>query len=539
MFPVRLATCNLHGENTRAGITGLIEHISFKQFISTAPIRHDISQPEIWIESGGLSLGPVKAEAAMALPNQDFQYIQHQFLTNHDASSKRLWFLWPPSSLDTPSMVVGKCGCIGGCTFFGANKNGVDFFHPKKYHEVTPTAVFKVSPEGMDPGFGQSLLHKNRLVFDLGKSGGWLSPNKEFTFTRGYMSDLTSPETPGTSITVIEECLADKNRLHPGIPSDLPPVPVRSPPAAGSPTFESQSSSVTSPSDIIVSDSSMNPFDTIKSTDPAVLKDTERLFQEESQRKSARSTSLSSSSSPPPFSPTLRSSIARSPSSRSSVQSPHSSTHSGSPGQPPGRHRSRFDTGRQTSIVSLDSETYFSAEEDSLSSSDPAFPTLQHPSSPEINSLESDTGTLGKEKKSPPLYMNKSDTSQADETVIERKLSQADATLTDRKSSLSSDSTLSYLSADTDPDETMSGGMPEEFSMVDLHSQVSKLEASVGHVLLFRLLLRLSNFTKLSSFAETNDIIFKVIVLNSGAECDHQVSGAVTMLHQSHDPVTV
>lgn len=462
---MRLATCNLHGDNTRAGITGLIEHISLKQFISTAPIRHDTSQPEMWIESGGVSLGPIKAEAAMALPNQDFHYIQHQFLTVHDLASKRLWFLWPPGSLETPNLVLGKCGCIGGCAFFGANKNGVEFFNPRKHHDVTPTAVFKVSPEGMDPGFGQSLLHKNRLVFDVGKSIGWLSPNKEFTFTRGYMSDIATPDTPGTSITVIEECLANKNSLQPGRLSDTSPIPARSPKAAGTPTIESQSSSSmanTSPTDTIVSDSNTtNPFDTIKSTDSSVLRDTESLSQEDSQRKSVRSISISSSSSPPPFSPSLRSFMVHSPSSRSSARSP-TSVHSGSPVQLYGRHGQRFDPGRQTSIVSLDSEMYFSAEEDALSSSDPAVATMKQSPVLDEQSPDGESQAWSKGDQSPSLYMNNSDMSQKDATVIERK------------ESSSSHSTLSYLSIDSDPDDTLSGVMPEEFSMVDLHSQVQK-----------------------------------------------------------------
>ena len=466
VFPVRLATCNLHGDNTRAGITGLIEHISFKQFISTAPIRHDLSQPETWIESGGLSLGPIKAEAAMALPNPDFINIQHQFLILHDTISKRLWFLWPPSSLDTPSLVLGKCGCIGGCAFFGANKNGVDFFHPKKQHDVTPTAVFKVSPEGMDPGFGQSLLHKNKLVFEVGKSNGKLSPGTEFNFTRGYMSDVATPDTPGTSITVIEECPTNKNTLHPGRSTDPPPIPERSPAAVThSPTLECRSTSTstmtsTSPTDGVVSDANiMNPFNTIKSTDPAVLRDTEHLAREDSQRKSARSISLSSSS-PPPFSPSLRSSIVHSPSSRSSVHSP-SSAHSGSPVQMTGRHSHRNDPGRQTSIVSLDSEMYFSAEEDASSSSESGFPVTPQSPFPDVHSGSSDSPNLSKGDKSPSLYMNNSDVSQVDATVVEM-----------RSDSTSSDSTLSYLSIDTDVDDTLSGGIPEEFSMVDLHSQV-------------------------------------------------------------------
>ncbi|XP_053399583.1 bridge-like lipid transfer protein family member 1 isoform X2 [Mercenaria mercenaria] len=459
VFPVRLATCNLHGENTRAGITGLVEHISLKQYISTGPIRHDTSQPEVWIESGGISLGPIKAEAAMALPNQDFHALQNEFLLTHDGSSMRLWFLWPEDTLKVPSIVIGKCGCIGGCTFFGNNKNGVGFFHPKKFHEVTPNAVCKVTPEGNDPGFGQSLLHKNKLVFEIGSTAGWGTPNKEFTFTRGYMSTLTTPDTPGTSITVIEEYTPSQNTLKPGNVTDTPisPSPRQ---LARSATVETQSTSSFT-GETVGDNISINPFDTLKSTDSSVLREGDRSIQDELTSKSARSISQSSSSSPPPFSPTMRSSIAHSPSSRSSMQSPsgHSSIHSTSPTSLRLKQGPRYDPTRQRSVVSLDSEMYFSAEEDALSSSDPNF-SLKQPSFTDIG-IEGESVTWTLDETSPKLVMNKSVMSQVDTTVIERQ-----------DSTSSTNSTLSYMSADTDPDETMSGGVPEEFSMVDLHSQV-------------------------------------------------------------------
>lgn len=458
MFPVRLATCNLHGENTRAGITGLIEHISLKQYISTAPIRHDTSQPEVWIESGGVSLGPIKAEAAMALPNLDFHEIQNEFLLTHDARSMRLWFLWPVDIIKIPTAVIGKCGCIGGCTFFGKNKNGIGFFHPKTVHEATPNAVCKVTPEGNDPGFGQSLLHKNKLVFDIGTAAGWGTPSKEFTFTRGYMSNLTTPDSPGTSITVIEEYATQQNTLKPGNTTEVP-FSCHQRSLTRSPTIETQSTSSftgeTAPDNV-----SINPFDTVKSTESSVLRDGDRSMHEDQGSKPARSISQSSSSSPPPFSPMMRSSIAHSPSSRSSVHSPsgHSSLRSASPTSLRLRYGSRYDPNRQTSIVSLDSEMYFSAEEDALSSSDPNFSSLKQPSFPDMVSSEGESVTWVPEENSPRL--NTSDVTQIDETVIERK-----------DSYTSTNSTLSYMSADTDPDENMSGGIPSEFSMVDLHSQ--------------------------------------------------------------------
>jgi len=99
LHPIKLSTCNLHGTNTRAGITARVEHISLTQFISSSALKHDSSQSDLWLESGGLTIGPIDAEAAMALPNPDFHKIQDNFLKIHDKKTKRLWFVWPPEEV--------------------------------------------------------------------------------------------------------------------------------------------------------------------------------------------------------------------------------------------------------------------------------------------------------------------------------------------------------------------------------------------------------------------------------------------------------
>lgn len=57
-------------------------------------------------------------------------------MREHDVKYKRLWFLWS-SHLGTTgnngvsaAEVVSRCGCIGGCAFFGSNRNGLKFFKP-------------------------------------------------------------------------------------------------------------------------------------------------------------------------------------------------------------------------------------------------------------------------------------------------------------------------------------------------------------------------------------------------------------------------
>jgi hypothetical protein len=325
---------------------------------------------------------------------------------------------------------------------------------------------------------------------------GWASPGRDFSFTRGYMSSLTTPETPGTSITVIETGAFDRNTLKTTCITEQPGT-VRPSPLHTSPSVDEQSvkSFVSFGAENPDDTGSINPFDTgtLRSSDSSKSRDGEKegIVQEDFRSKSPHSFSHSSSS-PPPFSPTMRSYMARSPSSRSSVQSAMSSVHSTSPISLRQRRSVQYDPGRQTSIVSLDSEMYFSAEEDALSSSDSNVPTFKHLSLPDKVSSEgegldkSQDETLlrqmdrGQDKtlmrhnininssfdkdttltESPKSHMERSDVSQINVTVMERNETSSSA------------SDMSYMSVDTDLDETMSGGIPEHLSMVDLHGQV-------------------------------------------------------------------
>lgn len=107
--------------------------------------------------------------------------VQQRFLRMHDERHKKLWFLWPESDKSS-----GKCGCSGGCAFFGSNRNGARFFKPSKKDLEDGTNVaafrsvqclsycliytyllinFRVNEPGKDPGYGQSILHEGQLIF--------------------------------------------------------------------------------------------------------------------------------------------------------------------------------------------------------------------------------------------------------------------------------------------------------------------------------------------------------------------------------------
>ena len=107
--------------------------------------------------------------------------LQQKYLKTHDAKQRKLWFLWvndkPEVSTPQPScskhitshpnLATAKCGCVGGCNFFGNNRNGVHFFRFSRQDviEGLNMAQFRVSGPGEDLGYGQSLLNTKELVF--------------------------------------------------------------------------------------------------------------------------------------------------------------------------------------------------------------------------------------------------------------------------------------------------------------------------------------------------------------------------------------
>ncbi|XP_054742979.1 bridge-like lipid transfer protein family member 1 isoform X4 [Anastrepha obliqua] len=131
---------------------------------------------ENWIEVGCTSLGPILLEGASALPIPDHKLhiVQHNFLREHDAKYKRLWFLWNANSSNaTPALPpstgteISRCGCIGGCAFFGSNRNGLKFFKPsaQDIQDNYNIARYFIINNNKDYGFGESILHQGQLVF--------------------------------------------------------------------------------------------------------------------------------------------------------------------------------------------------------------------------------------------------------------------------------------------------------------------------------------------------------------------------------------
>lgn len=123
--------------------------------------RDSESFHEPWLEVGCLALGPIIIEAATALPQPEhcLHLVQNSYLKLHDEKSKRLMFLWATTDV--------KCGCLGGCVFFGLNRNGPKFFKPsaQDLQDGINIARYHIISNGKEYGFGQSLIHDGQLVF--------------------------------------------------------------------------------------------------------------------------------------------------------------------------------------------------------------------------------------------------------------------------------------------------------------------------------------------------------------------------------------
>ncbi|XP_017025561.1 bridge-like lipid transfer protein family member 1 isoform X1 [Drosophila kikkawai] len=149
---------------------------------ATRKLRDSFSEPhakrtpetsdlcENWVEVGCTSLGPILLEGASALPIPDHELhlVQHNFLREHDAKFKRLWFLWSHNgSALSSGTEISRCGCIGGCVFFGSNRNGQKFFKPtaQDVHDNYNIARYFIINNNKDFGFGESILHQGQLVF--------------------------------------------------------------------------------------------------------------------------------------------------------------------------------------------------------------------------------------------------------------------------------------------------------------------------------------------------------------------------------------
>ena len=175
----------------------LIRNINIRQFVLSVPITQLCDVSDTWLEAGGVCLGPLKVDAAIALLRPQFRQHQEQFLRLHDERTKRLWFLWEESSPSRRLGVSGVCGCLGNCRFFGLNRNGPGFFDPSErdFDDSRATAVFHICVEEDNVGYGQSILGEKEvksLIIDRLPSASFLSnPTRDYLQLQQSESALT------------------------------------------------------------------------------------------------------------------------------------------------------------------------------------------------------------------------------------------------------------------------------------------------------------------------------------------------------------
>lgn len=204
--PIKFSTCNLHSCHSNNGITLLINSVFIKHFVivdsnqmttsqlsasghrmgSTTSFKDSVKEQQFSLgdakntkcyEALNIEFGPVFVDTAELLSIvESYTISQKKFLSIHDAKVKKLWFLWNdkfPSN--TSSYLAGKCGCVGGCAFFGNNLNGRNFFSlnsrdavdGKIYEQRSEETMTEKFEKGYDFMYGESLLNPGEPILGL------------------------------------------------------------------------------------------------------------------------------------------------------------------------------------------------------------------------------------------------------------------------------------------------------------------------------------------------------------------------------------
>ncbi|XP_077586910.1 bridge-like lipid transfer protein family member 1 isoform X3 [Stigmatopora nigra] len=182
---LRVANCNLHNQAVGEGISAVVQDLNIQQYIEQQHHSEvsrllptgqgqipgqplNLGQPpvmrrSVWLEAGSVNLNLITADIALAADHSAKCEVQRQFLELHDTQTKRLWFLWPEEAGIRNKRSRNRCGCLGGCRFFGGTNMGFDFF---KLEEMTPSSssAFSSSSTESDMCYGQSLLHPGEWI---------------------------------------------------------------------------------------------------------------------------------------------------------------------------------------------------------------------------------------------------------------------------------------------------------------------------------------------------------------------------------------
>ncbi|XP_066575926.1 bridge-like lipid transfer protein family member 1 isoform X4 [Amia ocellicauda] len=164
---IRLANCNLHNQAVGEGVSAVVQDVQIRQYIEQQEscrlgVQPSVLRRSFWLEAGSVNFGLITADVALAADHPSKHEVQRQFLELHDGRTKRLWFLWPEDVVRNKRS-KNKCGCLGGCRFFGGTATGLDFF---RLDEMTPSSssAFSSSSAESDMCYGQSLLQPGEWI---------------------------------------------------------------------------------------------------------------------------------------------------------------------------------------------------------------------------------------------------------------------------------------------------------------------------------------------------------------------------------------
>lgn len=197
--PIKFSTCNLHSCHSNNGITLLINNVFIKHFIvmdsnsnlnNLNTSEHKITSLKDDLKDTGsiqdkttrlnealnIEFGPLFVDTAELLSIvESYTISQKKFLSIHDAKTKKLWFLWSDKYSHQSSSLNTKCGCVGGCAFFGNNLNGKNFFNlntrnlvdGKIYKQRAEDTITEKFDKSYDFMYGESLLNPGELILGL------------------------------------------------------------------------------------------------------------------------------------------------------------------------------------------------------------------------------------------------------------------------------------------------------------------------------------------------------------------------------------
>uniref|UniRef100_A0A4W6FBX3 KIAA1109 n=1 Tax=Lates calcarifer TaxID=8187 RepID=A0A4W6FBX3_LATCA len=166
---IRVANCNLHNQAVGEGISAVVQDVNIRQYIEqqqhneATRLQPPLLRRSVWLEAGSVNLNLITADIALAADHPAKCEVQRHFLELHDAQTKRLWFLWPEDASIRNKRSRNRCGCLGGCRFFGGTNMGLDFF---RLEELTPSSssAFSSSSTESDMCYGQSLLQPGEWI---------------------------------------------------------------------------------------------------------------------------------------------------------------------------------------------------------------------------------------------------------------------------------------------------------------------------------------------------------------------------------------